>query len=155
MLSTLVQQQTFTIFFDFILEKFKKAPLGVERDEIYEWAIGMYIRPRAKQHSELKRWLGQDWGYIGWIGYLLPKDSKQPELSIWLSFAEKLTTRLDQTIRTLRKVINQGQVGPSRVYNDLIVKKTASDVSDEKEWFSETLDLVLQHAIPQKATAKR
>ena len=138
----------------FTLENFKKATLVVERDEMYEWAIGMYIRPRASEQRQLKKWLGQDWGYIGWIGYLLPKDAKQPQLSVWLSFAEKLASRRDKTIQTLRKRIHQGQVEPSQVYNDLIVKILASDVADEKRWFSETLELVLHHAKPHERNTK-
>jgi len=132
-----------------VLDQFKKAPLGVDRDETYEWVVGMYMRPRANQHTELKKWLGQDWGYIGWIGYLFPKDTKEPQLSVWLSFAEKLASRRDESTRALRKVIRQGQVEPSREYNELIVQITASEVTDEKKWFSDTLELVLQHALPR------
>jgi hypothetical protein len=132
-----------------VLDQFKKTALDVERDEIHEWVVGMYMRPRANQHIELKKWLGQDWGYIGWIGYLMPKDRKGPELSVWLSFGEKLLSRRDETIRALRKVIRQGQIEPSPEYNDLVVRITASEVTDEKKWFSETLQLVLEHAKPQ------
>jgi len=132
-----------------VSDQFKKTALDVARDEIYEWVVGMYMRPRANQHTALKRWLCQDWGYIGWIGYLMPKDAKEPQLSIWLSFAEKLASRRDESIRALRKVISQGQVEPSPKYNELIVQITASDVTDEKEWFSHTLKTVLECARPR------
>ena len=132
-----------------VLDQFKKAALDVERDEIYEWVVGMYMRPRTNQHTELKRWLGQDWGYIGWIGYLLPKDGKEPQLSVWLCFGDKLNSRRNESIRALRTVISRGQVEPSREYNDLIVQVTASDVTDEKKWF-DTLETVLQSAKPRR-----
>ena len=74
---------------------------------------------------------------------------KKPELSVWLSFDEKRTGRRDETIRALRKVIRQGDVEPSQLFNDVIVKIMAGDVTDEKKWFSETMELVLQHAKPR------
>jgi hypothetical protein len=76
-----------------VLEEFKKVPLAIERDEVYEWAVGMYIRPRPGSHKNLTKWLGQNWGFIGWIGYLLPRGSKQPRLSVWLSFDDKQPSR--------------------------------------------------------------
>ena len=138
-----------------VLDQFKKAPLGVDRDETYEWVVGMYMRPRANQHTELKKWLGQDWGYIGWIGYLLPKDGKEPQLSVWLSFEQKLKNRRDESIRALRKVIRRGQVEPSPKYNEIIVQTAASDVTDEKEWFSQTLEIVLKNSVPTSARSKK
>jgi hypothetical protein len=131
-----------------VLDQFKKAALDVERDEFYEWVVGMYMRPRANQHTALKRWLGQDWGYIGWIGYLLPKDAKEPQLSVWLCFGEEFNSRRDESIRALQNVVSRGQVEPSRKYNDLLVQIPANNVTDEKKWFTDTLETVLQFAQP-------
>lgn len=138
-----------------VLDQFKKTPLDIERDEIYEWVVGMYMRPRADQHAKLTRWLGHNWGYIGWIGYLLPKDGKEPQLSVWLSFEQKLKNRRDESIRALRKVIRRGQVEPSPKYNEIIVQTAASDVTDEKEWFSQTLEIVLKNSVPTSARSKK
>src|SRR5437667_7032440 len=115
----------------FVLQKFKNETLGVDRDEFDDCAVGMYIRPRTNEYRGLKKWLGQDWGFVGWIGYLLPKGSKQPELSAWLSFDEKLSSRRNESIQALRKVIRQGQVEPFQQFNDLVVKIDASQVSDD------------------------
>jgi hypothetical protein len=132
-----------------ILDEFKKAPLDVDSDDIYNW-VGMYVRPRPKQHSELRKWLGHNWSHVAWIGYLLPKNNDKPELSVWLSFQDKLIARRDESIRALRKVIRGAHIEASPKFNDLIVKVTASHVRDERKWFSDTLETVLQCAKPRR-----
>jgi hypothetical protein len=132
-----------------VLSEFSGKPaLDIDRDDLYDW-VGMYVRPRPKQHADLRKWLGHNWSYIGWIGYLLPKDGKGPQLSVWLSFREDLTDRRNQSIQVLRKVIKGADVEPSPKNNDLIVKIPAKGVTDEKEWFTETLDIVLNNSVPR------
>jgi hypothetical protein len=136
-----------------IMHDFKKSPLDIGSDEIYDW-VGMYVRPRSNDHVSLRRWLGHRWSYVGWMGYLLPKGSKKPELSVWLSFGEHFDDRREQSISVLKRVIRNAEVGRSPKDNDLIVKVKASCIDDEKEWFTQTLNLVLNKAVPARRRGK-
>jgi hypothetical protein len=128
-----------------ILGEFREVPLDVDSNEAYN-LVGMNLAPRAKQHSDLRKWLGHNWTDIGWIGYLLPKANRKAELSVWLYFEARHAQQREGSIQVLKRKLRGKTVKPSGA-NDLIVSEAADRVANEKEWFTETLEIVLKNSV--------
>ena len=136
-----------------ILTDFRASPMDVGSDEIYRWC-GMALAPRKDQYRKLRNWLGHQWKHIGWVGYLIPKTTKKPELSIWLYFDQKRLENRKATIRNLKSKLLGKTVKGSGLDWDVIVSEPADRVQDEKEWFSDVLELVLKNAVPVRTKGR-
>ena len=136
-----------------ILDEFRNLRLDVGSDEVYDY-VGMNLRPRAKQHSDLRKWLGHNWPDIGWVGYLLPKASKKAELSVWLYFEARHGQQREASIQVLKRKL-RGKTVKAAGANDLIVSEAADRVANEKEWFTETLEIVLKNSVATLSRARK
>jgi len=137
-----------------ILTDFRPSALDIGSDEIYRWC-GMPLAPRREQYRSLRNWLGHQWKDIGWIGYQLPRTTGKPELSVWLVFEPKHLRQREASIQVLKGKLPGKAVKASDMENDLIVSEPAERVPDEKEWFSQTLEIVLKNAVPTLSRAKK
>jgi hypothetical protein len=137
-----------------ILTDFRSSALDIGSDETYRWWCGMNLTARKGQHPRLRRWLGHDWSYIGWIGYLFTRTTGKPELSVWLFFEPKHSRQREETIQLLRRKLPGKTVKPYETENDLIVLEAAERIRDEKEWFRKTLQNVLENAVPTSVRDK-
>jgi len=137
-----------------VLTDFRASSLDIGSDETYRWC-GMPLAPRKDQYRSLRNWLGHQWKNIGWIGYLLPKPTGKPALSVWLEFEPKHLRQREETTQLLRRQLPGKTVKPSEIENDLIVLETAERIRDEKEWFSNTLRVVLENSVPTSVRDKR
>jgi hypothetical protein len=136
-----------------ILTDFRASGLDIGSNETYRWC-GMNLIARKGQHPRLRRWLGHDWSYIGWIGYSLPRTTRKPDLSVWLYFEPKQSRRREETIQLLRRKLSGKTVKAFETQNWLIVSEAAERIRDEKEWFSKTLQNVLENAVPTSVRDK-
>jgi hypothetical protein len=136
-----------------ILDEFRKVPLDVGSEEAYNY-VAMNLRPRARQHSDLRKWLGHNWPDIGSIGYLLPKPSKKAELSVWLYFEPRHAQQREASIQVLKRKL-RGKTIKASGANDLIVSEAADRVANEKKWFTETLEIVLKNSVATLSRAKK
>jgi hypothetical protein len=98
--------------------------------------------------------LGHNWTDIGWIGYLLPKASKKAELSVWFYFEARHAQQREASIQVLKHKL-RGKTIKAAGANDLIVSEAADRVANEKEWFTETLEIVLKDSIAILSRAKK
>ena len=136
-----------------ILAEFREVPLDVDSNEAYN-LVGMNLAPRAKQHSDLRKWLGHNWTDIGWIGYLLSKANRKAELSVWLYFEPRHAQQREASIQVLKHKL-RGKTVKASGANDLIVSEAADRVANEKEWFTETLEIVLKNSVATLSRAKK
>jgi hypothetical protein len=130
-----------------ILTEFRPSGMEIGSDAAYRWC-GMPLVPRKNQFRNLRKWLGHQWNQIGWIGYEVPKTSKKPYLSLWLYFEPKKVRNRDQSIKILKKKLSGKDLGRSDMDCDLIVSEPADRVTNEKEWFAEILQIVLENSVP-------
>ena len=136
-----------------VLTDFRASAIDIGSDETYRWC-GMYLTARKRQHLRLRRWLGHDWNQIGWIGYSLPRMTGKPELSVWLTFEPKHSRQREETIQLLRRKL-PGKTVKAETEYDLVVSEAAERIRDEKEWFSNTLRIVLENSVPTSVPDKR
>jgi hypothetical protein len=131
-----------------VLSEFGHPSLEVSSDDTYTWC-GMSLLRLKNEDRVLRAWVGHNWARFGWIGYLIPKDPPdQPELSVWLYFDRTRAKHRDISIRQLKKVLPTQRVRAAPKETDLLVTEAADKVSDEREWFSHVLDMVLRQSVP-------
>jgi hypothetical protein len=129
-----------------ILTDFRPCRMDFDSDENVRYC-GMPIRLRKQQYQSLQNWLGHRQKNIGWIGYLLPKATGKPELSVWLYFDNKNLQHLHASAQILKRRLPGKTIKP-QADGALIMSEPAERVADEKEWFAKTLEIVLKRAVP-------